>query len=73
MNLVVMSVSALAMWWKRRPAGSLGAPRPPNDWRQPRAILVIAIACGVLFPLVGLSIFVMLVIDLLLPARPRVA
>jgi uncharacterized iron-regulated membrane protein len=24
---VVLSVAAVAMWWKRRPAGALGAPR----------------------------------------------
>ena len=69
--IVLMAVSALVMWWKRRPAGALGAPKPPSDWRAPKAVLLIAISLGVLFPLVGLSIFVMLLIDLLLPSQAR--
>lgn len=74
-SIILMAVSALVMWWKRRPAGGLGAPRPPADWRAPRAILVFAVVAGIVFPLVGLSLLVMLAIDLALPLalRKRVA
>ncbi|MFV0473938.1 MAG: PepSY-associated TM helix domain-containing protein [Pikeienuella sp.] len=65
--IVLMAVSAIVMWWRRRPAGTLGAPRPPGDWRAPRAVLVIAVAAGLFFPLVGLSLAAMLLIDLALP------
>lgn len=73
--IILMAVSALVMWWKRRPEGGLGAPRPPADWRAPRAILVFALVAGIVFPLVGLSLLVMLAIDLALPLalRKRVA
>ncbi len=73
--IVLMSVSAVAMWWKRRPQGSLGAPKPPADWRVPKVILFTALAVSVFFPLVGLSLGVMLLIDLVLPRaiRARVA
>ena len=63
------------VWWKRRPAGGLGAPRPPRDWRAPRAVLVIGAVCCALFPLTGLSLLAVLAIDFALPSglRARVA
>ncbi|ETX27708.1 PepSY-associated TM helix domain-containing protein [Roseivivax isoporae] len=64
--MVLLSVSAVVMWWKRRPARGLGAPTVPADWRIPRGILVIAVAAGVFFPLVGLSLLVVAAIELAL-------
>ncbi len=61
--MVVMSVSAVVMWWTRRPAGSLGAPAVPPDWRLPHAVLLMAIAAGVVFPLAGLSRLVVAAIE----------
>lgn len=58
MAMIAMSVAAALMWWKRRPAGSLGAPQVPVDWRIPRNVLLIAIAAGLFFPLVGLTLLV---------------
>jgi uncharacterized iron-regulated membrane protein len=69
--IVLMSASALVMWWKRRPQGSLGAPRPPANYRVAKGVLAIAVAIGAIFPLVGASLLVMLAIDWLLPARLR--
>lgn len=68
--LLLMSVAASVMWWKRRPQGSLGAPPLPENWRTPRTILIIAIAFGVLFPLLGLSLLVALAVELTLLRRP---
>jgi len=56
------------MWWKRRPKGTLGAPRYPADARIARGAIVILALLGIIFPLVGLSILVVLFIDFL---RPR--
>ena len=61
--MVLMSISAIVMWWKRRPARSLGAPALPSDWRIPRAVLAIAIIAGLFFPLVGLSLVVIALIE----------
>jgi uncharacterized iron-regulated membrane protein len=69
--IVLMAVSALAMWWKRRPAGSLGAPVAPPSWHTSRAILIFAIVAGIFFPLVGLTLLVALAIELALSARSR--
>lgn len=73
--IVLMSVSAAVMWWKRRPVGSLGAPALPADWRIPRAVFVIAIAAGLFFPLVGLTLLAAGAVELTLAAmrRPRTA
>ena len=75
LGMLTMAVAAVAMWWKRRPAGGLGAPRPPRDWRAPRAVLVIGAVCCALFPLTGLSLLAVLAIDFALPSglRARVA
>ncbi|WP_119389604.1 PepSY-associated TM helix domain-containing protein [Taklimakanibacter lacteus] len=66
--IILMAVSAIVMWWKRRPEGSLGAPAYPADYRIPRTILVIASAIGVIFPLVGLTLVIALIVDVILPA-----
>lgn len=71
--MVLMSVSAIVMWWKRRPERGLGAPTVPADWRIPRGILVIAVAAGIFFPLVGLSLLVVAGIELALLGARRLA
>lgn len=53
------------MWWKRRPSGSLGVPPMPTDPKVFRGLLAILIVGGIVFPLVGASLLVMLAIDLL--------
>ncbi|HTN95950.1 MAG TPA: PepSY domain-containing protein, partial [Nordella sp.] len=65
--IIAMAVSAIVMWWKRRPKGAIGAPRYPEDMRIPRTILVIAGAIGILFPLVGLTLLLALTIDMVAP------
>lgn len=65
-GMVLLCVSAANMWWKRRPSGALGVPQVPTDWRIPRGLLVMAIAAGLFFPLVSLSMLVLAAIELLL-------
>ncbi|MFN3260050.1 MAG: PepSY-associated TM helix domain-containing protein [Pikeienuella sp.] len=69
--IVLMSVAAMVMWWKRRPAGGLGAPSMPADFRVTKGIALVTLALAVFFPLVGLSLAVMLLIDLVLPRALR--
>ncbi|MGY9050131.1 MAG: PepSY-associated TM helix domain-containing protein, partial [Rhodobacterales bacterium] len=64
--MVMLAVSAAVMWWKRRPVGGIGVPKMPTDWRIPRTGLGIAVAAGVVFPLVGLSMLVIIVVEVLL-------
>ena len=61
---VLLCVSSAVMWWKRRPRGSLGVPPLPSDRRLLRGVVAILAVGGVIFPLVGLSLLVMLALDL---------
>lgn len=70
--IVVMAVAAVAMWWQRRPTGSLGAPPLPADFRLPRGILIIAVVFGLFFPLLGLSLVIALVVDRIVVWQSRV-
>ncbi|MBX9615779.1 MAG: PepSY domain-containing protein [Caulobacteraceae bacterium] len=59
----VLSVSALMMWWKRRPKGRLAAPVAPPGPRAKVAVLAIVLPLAILYPLTGLSLVVAVVLD----------
>lgn len=63
--MVMLSVSAAIMWWRRRPVGGIGVPAIPSNWRIPRALLLMALVAGVFFPLVGLSMLVIAAVEVL--------
>jgi uncharacterized iron-regulated membrane protein len=67
--IVVLAVSAGVMWWKRRPSGTLGVPPSPADRRVFRGLLAILVIGGIVFPLVGVSLLVMLALDWLLSGK----
>jgi uncharacterized iron-regulated membrane protein len=63
--LVLLCISGAIMWWQRRPSSQLGAPPisiDGNQWKVPVAIVAIL---GILFPLVGISLVVVLLLDYL--------
>jgi uncharacterized iron-regulated membrane protein len=60
---VVSSLSAMVMYWRRRPRRTLGFPRRPVEARLTRAVVVTAIALGTVMPLLGLSILLVLAVD----------
>lgn len=61
--IVLMCVSGATMWWKRRPSGALGVPAMPADPKVLRTVVALLAIGGVIFPLVGASLLVMLAID----------
>ncbi|MGO1070546.1 PepSY-associated TM helix domain-containing protein [Lysobacter sp. CA199] len=70
-GIVVLTCSGTWMWWRRRPRGRLGAPATPAPTRL-RTIALIALGCGVLFPLLGASLLLVFALDRLVIARfPR--
>lgn len=71
--VLLMSVSGVVMWWKRRPAGKIGVPLYPRDSRIPAGILVIAVVVSILLPLTGLAILACAMVDFLLPRRLKEA
>jgi uncharacterized iron-regulated membrane protein len=56
MGLILLSISALILWWRRRPEGALGAPVPIGRPRFTLGLVVIVISLGVYLPLFGLSL-----------------
>jgi uncharacterized iron-regulated membrane protein len=73
-GLWLVCISAIVMWWRRRPAGSLGAPAPPVA-RQPLAIgvFVVVVLLGVLLPLVGVTLLIVWAVERTLLRRWRAA
>ncbi len=71
--IVLMAVSGVLMWWKRRPKGKLAAPLYPREYRAPWGVVVIALAVCVAFPLTGAAVVLFALVDLLLPRRLREA
>ncbi|HTO33885.1 MAG TPA: PepSY domain-containing protein [Pararhizobium sp.] len=69
--IVLLAVSAGIMWWKRRPKGSLGVPPMPSDRRVFRGLIGMLALGGIAFPLVGISLVVMLALDWLYPLFRR--
>ncbi|MDO5612407.1 MAG: PepSY domain-containing protein [Paracoccus sp. (in: a-proteobacteria)] len=64
-GIVLLAVSAAVMWWKRRPAGSLGVPPLPSDRRVFTGLFILLGIGGALFPLTGLTLLAMIGLDLL--------
>lgn len=72
LGTVLMCVSAAVMWWKRRPAGSMGVPPLPRERGAFAGILAILAIGGVVFPLTGAALLVMLALDVLAVRLRRV-
>jgi len=64
--LVLLVMSAVIMWLKRRPAGRLAAPPRQHDHKLSRNVLVIAVLLGLIFPLLGASMVIIILIDSIL-------
>ncbi len=72
LGLVLMSVSAVVLWWRRRSDGVLGAPEPISRPKLSVALTLIILALGVYLPLFGLSLVAVLVVErLVLRQIPR--
>lgn len=69
--IIVSCVTGPLMWWRRRPArsGSMGAPRGRLPLRATPLLVVALVALGVLLPLFGLSVLVVLLLDHLVVRR----
>lgn len=64
--IILLATSGGIMWWKRRPKGSLGVPPLPQSKRTLYGLAAILAVGGIIFPLVGASLIVMLLLDWLL-------
>lgn len=72
LGVLTSVVTGLLMWWKRRPAGGSGLPARAAT---PRGAVVVmsaaAVVLGVLFPVFGLSVLVVLAVEAVIALRAR--
>ena len=73
LSVVVMSVSGVVLWIKRRPAGArLGAPPRPADIPYAKGAVLITLALSLAFPMLGLTLLAVMLLDLvILSAVPQ--
>ncbi|SFL90098.1 PepSY-associated TM helix domain-containing protein [Rugamonas rubra] len=69
--IVLLCVAGGCMWWQRRPAGGLGVPPMPADRGALKVVLAVMAVGGLLLPLVGASMLLMLALDYCLALRRR--
>lgn len=62
LGVIGLSITGPYMWWRRRPKGQLAAPRAISPLNL-KAIAFIVFGLGLIFPLAGASLLVVLVID----------
>jgi uncharacterized iron-regulated membrane protein len=73
LGLMTLCVSAVVMWWQRRPSDTLGAPQILPDERLAPGLAVIIIALGIFLPVLGISLIAIGLIEWLILRRiPRV-
>jgi uncharacterized iron-regulated membrane protein len=58
LGLMTLCVSAVVMWWQRRPTDTLGAPQILPDERLAPGLAVIIIVLGIFLPVLGISLIV---------------
>ena len=54
--IVLMSITGVMMWWRRRPRGKFGAPVKQGDEEAPVWAVFVTILFGVLMPTVGITL-----------------
>jgi uncharacterized iron-regulated membrane protein len=62
--IVMLVVTSVTMWWKRRPRGSLGVPPAPEERRAYRVLIAIMVVVGIFYPLVGVSFLIACAVEL---------
>lgn len=63
LGLITLCVSALVMWRRRAPEGVLGAPPPIPDARVGWGLAVLIVGCGLLLPVLGISLLLIGVVE----------
>ncbi len=74
LGLLTLCISAIVMWWRRRPDGSLGVPAPKiAQFRVTPALWVGIVAVALLLPVLGASLILLWLFGLLAGRFARAA
>lgn len=68
LGIIFVAISGFYLWWKRKPGKGTGAPAAPALYKT-KPFFFLMLGLGILFPLVGLSILMVWLIDWLLIQR----
>ena len=68
-GLIMASLSAVVLWWRRRSSGLLGAPIPAGAPKFSAGLLAIIVMLGALLPLLGASLVAVLIVERLVLTR----
>ncbi len=71
--IILMCVSGVVMWWKRRPAKQFGTPLYAKNYSVPVMVVGIGAVLCVIFPLSGIAIVAFALIDFFLPKQLKQA
>jgi uncharacterized iron-regulated membrane protein len=63
LGLIVVSLSAVVLWWGRRPASVIGAPAARPRAALPVVLLGVIAVLGVILPMLGLSLLVVTALE----------
>ncbi len=69
LGLMTLCISAVVMWWQRRPTDTLGAPQILPDERLAPGLALIIIGLGIFLPVLGISLIVIGLIEWLILRR----
>ena len=69
--VIFLCVSAMVLWWKRRPAGQsrLVAPPMPRDMPLWKGAVAVGLVIGIAFPMAGITFAAVLALDWLVLSR----
>lgn len=68
LGVILVVVSGLYLWYSRKPVAKSGAPSAPSRTRR-NVLIVLLVGFGIIFPLVGLSLLVIALLDWLIIRR----
>ncbi len=69
LGLMTLCVSAVVMWWQRRPMDKLGAPQILPDERLAPGLALIIVVLGIFLPVLGISLITVGLIEWLILRR----
>jgi uncharacterized iron-regulated membrane protein len=71
LSVIFLCVSGVIMWWKRRPSGSFRIAPPPLPKNMPlwKGAVVLGLLLSFAFPMAGLSLLTVLLLDWLVISR----